>query len=69
MRLRNGGMISESEYKNKPLNEAIQYAEQGGFTTRVIEKDGVSFMMTLDYRSDRVNFRVLDGIVIGASGG
>ncbi len=69
MRLRNGGLISESEYKNKTLEEAKKYAEEGGFITRVTEKDGQSFMVTMDHKSNRINFRVMDGLVIGVYGG
>ena len=68
-RLRNGGLITQSEYKGKTLEEATKYANDGGFTTRVVEEDGKPFMLTMDFRSDRLNFRVLNGFVIEAYGG
>jgi hypothetical protein len=35
--LRNNGIITESEYKGKSLDEAKKYAENGGFSTRIVE--------------------------------
>ena len=69
MGLRNNGIIRQGEYEGMTLDEAVVYAEQGGFTTRVTEKDGNSFMLTMDYRTDRINFRVRNDIIIDAYGG
>lgn len=69
MALRNGGMITKGEYEGKTLEEARQYAIDGGFTTRITEEDGKAFMLTMDFRTDRINFRVRDGFVIDAYGG
>ena len=69
MALRNGGMITQGEYEGKTLEEARQYAIDGGFTTRITEEDGKAFMLTMDFRTDRINFRVRDGIIIDAYGG
>lgn len=69
MALRNGGMITQGEYEGKTLEEARQYAIDGGFTTRITEEDGKSFMLTMDFRTDRINFRVRDGFIIDAYGG
>ncbi len=69
MALRNGGIISTREYSGKTLDEAIKYATDGGFTTRVTEINGVALMVTADFRSDRLNFRVRDNIVIDVYGG
>ena len=40
-----------SEFKEKAL-------ENGYGCVRVVEKDGESFMVTMDYRTDRVNVAV-----------
>lgn len=40
MALRNGGIISVSEYSGKTLQEAIKYANDGGFITRIVEENG-----------------------------
>jgi len=69
MGLRNGGIIRQGEYEGKTLDEAVEYAEQGGFTTRVTEENGQGKMLTMDYRTDRINFRVRNDIVIDAYGG
>ena len=69
-RVRNGGMISESDYKGKTIDEATKYAEEGGFVVRIIETDGQSIMVDmLDINSSRLNFRVRDGFVIGVNAG
>jgi hypothetical protein len=67
--LRNFGIIIEKEYIGKTLTEATAYAKSGGFTTRVTENNGQSFILTMDFRSDRLNFRVNNDIVIGVYGG
>lgn len=61
--LRNNGLVSESEYKGKTLEEATQYAKQGGFDVRVVEVDGQAKMLDMSVSSSRVNFRVKDNIV------
>ena len=69
MSLRNNGIISESEYKGKTLEEAKRYAEEGGFVTRVVEENGIALMLDMSAKSDRINFRVRDGFVTAAFGG
>ena len=67
--LRNGGIITEREYVGKTLEEATQYAKDGGFEVRVVEVDGNSKMLTMDVKSNRINFRVRAGFVTAAYGG
>lgn len=67
--LRNNGIIAENEYVGKTLEDATKYAEDGGFVVRIVEKDGNSFMLTADLRSNRINFRINHGYVIAAYGG
>lgn len=67
--LRNNGIITESEYKGKTLDEAKKYAENGGFSTRIVEENGISLMMDMSANSSRINFRVRDGFVTAAFGG
>lgn len=38
--LRDDGTINENDYIGKPVNEAIQYALEGGFFCRITQKDG-----------------------------
>ena len=69
-RVRNGGMISESDYKGNTIDEATKYAEEGGFVVRIIETDGQSIMVDmLDINANRLNFRVRDGCVLGVNAG
>ena len=68
--VRNGGLYSESEYVGKTIAEATTYAESGGFIVRITETDGQSIMVdALDVKSNRLNFRVKNNIVIGVYGG
>lgn len=67
--LRNNGLISKEEYVGKTIQEAEQYAKDGGFITRIIEIDGVSLMVTMDFKTNRVNFRVSGGYVTDVQGG
>jgi hypothetical protein len=53
MKLRNNGIISKGEYENRTLEDAIEYAKLGGFTTRIVENNGQSFMLTMDLHADR----------------
>ena len=67
--LRNFGMITESRFVGKTETEASAIAENDGFEVRIVERDGNSFMVTHDFRNDRINFRLRNDIVIGAHGG
>ena len=67
--LRNSGIITKNEYVGKTLEEAKKYAEDGGFTVRIVEQDGKSFVLTMDAKSDRLNFRVLNGYITDVYGG
>lgn len=68
-RLRDGGIITESDYKGKILEEAKKYAEDGGFEVRIVEENGIAKMLDMSVKSDRINFRVQHGFVVGAFGG
>ena len=50
--LRDNGMITEREYLGKSLEEATQYAKDGGFEVRVVEIDGQSKMLTMDVKQN-----------------
>lgn len=69
MNLRNNGIITESEYKGKSLEDAKKYAEEGGFVTRIVEQNGVALILDMSAISNRINFRVRDGFVTAAFGG
>jgi hypothetical protein len=45
------------------LKEAEKVAEQQGFTVRVVREDGEDLAVTDDFRQDRVNVAVVDGVV------
>jgi hypothetical protein len=67
--LRNFGLITEKDYLGKELEVATKFAEDGGYLVRVVENNGVSNMVTMDHRGDRINFRVSRNIIVGVYGG
>jgi hypothetical protein len=46
--------------------EAIKVIESEGFTARVVARDGESLSGTKDYRLDRVNISIENGVVVSA---
>jgi hypothetical protein len=68
-KLRDFGMITERDYVGRELENAKLWAEAGGFSVRIVENNGESFMLTMDLKSDRINFRVKNDVVVGAYGG
>ena len=69
MNLRDNGIITERQYVGKTIDEATKYAEEGGFEVRIVEVDGQAKMLTMDAKSNRINFRVRGGLVTAAFGG
>ena len=67
--LRDNGIITERQYVGKTLEEATKFAEEGGFEVRVVEIDGNAKMLTMDAKSNRINFRVQGGFITAAFGG
>lgn len=50
-----------------PEVEAIESLSAKGLTVRVVERDGESFVISRDYRGDRVNLVVTNGMVVSAT--
>ena len=48
-------------------SDAVLRAQQAGLTTRVVERDGEQFPVTMDYSSTRVNLVITDGTVTTAT--
>jgi hypothetical protein len=46
--------------------EANARAEAAGLTTRVVGVDGMDLIMTMDFRPDRLNLMLFDGVVVAA---
>lgn len=67
--LRDNGIITESDYKGKTLEDATQYATSGGFEVRIVEENGQPKMLDMSVKSNRINFRVNNGRVTAAYGG
>lgn len=47
-------------------NDASAWCEEARLTTRVTARDGQRFVVTMDYRLDRVNLVIDDGVVTRA---
>ena len=47
--------------------DATAAAAQKGFTVRIIARDGEWYPVTKDYRLDRINFVVVNGVVVDAT--
>lgn len=63
---KNFGLITPSDWKGLTLEEAQLKAETDGFSYRIVERDGEAFILTMDMKSNRINFRVSGDIVIEA---
>lgn len=46
-------------------SQAVQFIKESGFSARIIREDGESFIVTKDYRLDRMNLEIKDGKVLG----
>lgn len=55
--------------KIKDLTEelALEVIKQANMKSRILEKDGVNFMGSMDYKVDRVNLFLKDGKVYKAT--
>jgi len=51
----------------KTESEARRIAQDNGYDSRVTVADGVAYIVTADFRTDRVNFTLTNGIVTDAS--
>jgi hypothetical protein len=67
--MRNFGIITESEWVGLSIKDAIEKAKNDGLTHRIVEENGVQYMVTMDLNSSRINFRVSNNNVTAAYGG
>lgn len=57
--------ITEREWVGLTLKDAIQKAENMGYTYRIVEENGQPKMLDYNNKSNRVNFRLNNSIIIG----
>jgi hypothetical protein len=57
--------ITESHWIGLTLAEAIDLAKAIDYTHRIVEEDGKSLMLDMSAKSNRVNLRLRNNIVIG----
>jgi hypothetical protein len=58
-------VITESHWVGMTVEDANERAKGIGYTCRIVEENGVSFMVNADVRSNRLNLRIRDGKIIG----
>jgi hypothetical protein len=63
------GMVTSSHYEGLSVEQATEKAIIYGLKPRVVEIDGKPLMLTMELVSNRVNFRVRNGVVIEAYAG
>lgn len=51
----------------KTESDARKIAQESGYDSRVTVEDGIAYIVTADFRTDRVNFTLTKGIVTDAS--
>ena len=61
--------LDTEQFIGLSLADAKSLAKQQNLTTRLAGEDGDCYAMTMDYRTDRVNFYVENGIVTVATNG
>ncbi len=57
--------ITENEWRGLTLQQAIEKANTIGYIWRIVEENGKALMLTYDNKSNRVNLRLNNNIVIG----
>ncbi len=60
---------TDQDFIGKTEAEAARLAEDRGLVIRVMARDGEALFGTTDYRTDRVNLTIKDGVVVGTSRG
>ncbi len=58
-----------SAYIGLTTEAAAEQAGEAGLSHRIIEIDGEPRPMTMDYRPDRLNFKIENGVVISVTNG
>lgn len=58
-------LISVLVANRTPTTDAKAQIENAGFTSRIVEEDGQGMAATADYRPQRINLIIADGVVIG----
>lgn len=59
----------DQEIIGMEVDEAIETIEGAGLKARIAMEDGQPFMLTMDYRMDRINLDIQNGKVIGTHRG
>ena len=67
--LDHGPKVDTDAYVGLLLSEAKALAAADGVTFRILRNDDQTFVGTMDYRTDRLNFHVDDGIVTSCTKG
>lgn len=55
----------EEKYIGMTIDDALKMALTDGYVCRIVRQDGKAVMLYMDHRSNRLNFVVEKGIVVG----
>lgn len=61
--------MGDEDFIGMEKKDAMALCEKRGLKGRVTAEDGEAFIVTLDYRLDRVNFHIQNNIVISCKRG
>jgi hypothetical protein len=61
--MHNFGIVTPTEWVGLSIDKAYEQANVRGFVGRIVEQDGRAFMVTMDLKPNRINFRVSNGTV------
>ena len=59
-----GGTILFDFLIGRTESEAFELVQDHGFSPRIVARDRATMIVTRDYRTDRVNLRVAENLVI-----
>ena len=61
--MHNFGIVTPTEWVGLEIDKAYEQAKVRGFVGRIVEQDGRAFIVTMDLKPNRINFRVSNGTV------
>ena len=60
---------SDNDFVGMPKEQALEICSQRGLSARITRDNGQSFIVTMDYRMDRINFHIENNVVVSQKRG
>lgn len=60
---------SDNDFVGLQKEQALELCSQRGLKARVTRNNGESFIVTMDYRMDRINFHIENNVVVSQKRG